>query len=86
MRSAGFFRFGSYSAQLVPLYLQKIQHKFFNFNFIEAVVHQWKHWFLTHHLQILGSFVLAVSLFVYYLFLFISITNFMSNLKRALII
>jgi len=48
--------------------------------------HQWKHGFLTRHLQILGSLVLAVSLSVYYLLLSISITNFMSNRKRALII
>jgi len=41
---------------------------------------------LTRHLQILGSLVLAVSLCVYYLLLSISITNFMSNLKRALIV
>ena len=41
---------------------------------------------LTRHLLILGSLVLAVSLCVYYLLLSISITNFMSNLKRALIV
>jgi len=42
--------------------------------------------YLTRHLQILGSLVLAMSLFVYYLLLSISLTYFMSNLKRTLII
>jgi len=30
-----YYRIGSHSAQLVLLYLQKFQHKIFNFNFIK---------------------------------------------------
>jgi len=35
------YSIGSHSAQVVLLYLQKLQHKLFNFNFIKtALVHQ----------------------------------------------
>jgi len=33
-----YYRIGSHSAQLVLLYLQKFQHKFFNFNFIKQLL------------------------------------------------
>jgi len=33
-----YYSIGSHSAQLVLLYLQKCQHKFFNFNFIKQLL------------------------------------------------
>jgi len=69
----------------VLLYLQKFNHKFFNFNFIKQLLFISVSIGFNHHLQILGSLVFAVSLSVYYLLLSIPITNFINNLERALI-
>jgi len=50
-----YYSIGSHSAQLVLLYLQKLQQKFFNFNFIKLLlfISESMGLFLTRHLQIL---------------------------------
>jgi len=73
-----FYSIGSHSAQLVLLYLQKLQHKFFNF--IKWVS------YTSSSDSTVGYLVLALSLSINYLLISISITNLMSNLKRTFII
>ena len=75
------YRIGSHNCTISTTVFTKISTQIFQFH-----VHQRKDWFLTRHLQILGSLVPTLSLSAYYLLLSISITNFMSNPKRVLII